>query len=77
MSECKHIARPYAKAVFEVAKESNSLQSWSDLLNNLSLISNDELVVDLVNSPSTSSNRLAEIIFDILSDTSDLQKKLH
>ncbi|MDC0535063.1 F0F1 ATP synthase subunit delta [Francisellaceae bacterium] len=74
MSECKHIARPYAKAVFEVAKESHSLQSWSDLLNNLSLISNDELVVDLVNSPSTSSNRLAEIIFDILSDTSDLQK---
>ena len=74
MSECKHIARPYAKAVFEIAKESNALQSWLELLNNLSSISNNCSIVDLVNSPSTSNDKLSRLILDILSDTNIQQK---
>ena len=38
MSETVTIARPYAQAVFRLARESSSLPLWSDRLQRLALI---------------------------------------
>lgn len=45
------IARPYAKAIFEIALENNELQKWSDLLYIFASISLDKDVVALIEKP--------------------------
>lgn len=74
MSEHKHIARPYAKAVFDIAKDSNTLDGWLELLHNLVFISNDQSMVELINAPSTTNEQLSNLILSILgSDLSSEQ----
>ena len=44
MDELRTIARPYAKAVFDVAAASSSLTEWSDFLKQCSsLLANNEI----------------------------------
>lgn len=51
MSELTTTARPYARAVFESAQESEELSSWSDALSFMgSVVSNDE-VGQLLSNP--------------------------
>jgi len=51
MSELTTAARPYARAVFESAQESEELSSWSDALSFMgSVVSNDE-VGQLLSNP--------------------------
>ena len=38
MAESTSLARPYARAAFESARESNQLDAWSDSLNLLSVV---------------------------------------
>jgi F0F1-type ATP synthase delta subunit len=42
MSDFEKIARPYSKALFELAAESKSLQAWSDSLKVAAAIVDDE-----------------------------------
>jgi len=42
MSDFETIARPYSKALFEMALESKSLQAWSDSLTAAAAIADDE-----------------------------------
>ena len=38
MAELKTVARPYAKAVFEVAKEQGQITEWADMLSILAAV---------------------------------------
>lgn len=50
MSELIPLARPYAKAVFNIASESGSIEQWSALLTTLSQVcSDDEVAQGLAN----------------------------
>ena len=42
MAESVTIARPYAQAVFRLARESNSLAAWSDRLQRLATIAHGD-----------------------------------
>jgi len=53
MADKQTLARPYARAVFEVAKEQGALESWLNLLSCLALISNHGEVLQFLRSPST------------------------
>ena len=41
MAEISTIARPYAQAVFDLAKEQKQLQAWSETLSLLSQVVDD------------------------------------
>jgi len=50
MAEKTTIARPYAEAVFELAKDKGDLKSWSDKMELLSAIaSNDDMAMVIAN----------------------------
>lgn len=51
MSELTTAARPYARAVFEMAENTGKLGEWSDMLGFMSGIANNEQVVELLASP--------------------------
>jgi F-type H+-transporting ATPase subunit delta len=60
------IARPYALAVFEYARESGDMDKWSALLNRLSLIVQDRQMRLVLSSPKVSDEELKEILADLM-----------
>jgi len=67
--ENQTIARPYAKAVFRFASESNKLDDWSVMLNSLALAAEDSHVKQFINSPTISRDERAQVVCDVLADT--------
>ena len=65
MAESITIARPYAEAVFKLAKEKNSLSHWSEMLSNAVQITEVAPVQELIGNPNVSASKLKEIIFNI------------
>ena len=69
MLEHTTIARPYARAVFEQAKEENDFDRWSGLLNILVIIVTDNRMKSLIDNPKVSDEMLFGIIQDICGNT--------
>lgn len=68
MADNASIARPYAKAVFDLAKDTDSFESWSGALSHMATISKDEDFNALVNDPRVDANRLTELMIDLTKD---------
>jgi len=72
MAELATIARPYANAVFELAKSENTLEQWSRMLAVLDGTARNATVALLLSSPDLGPHakafRLAEICGDELDD---------
>ena len=59
----------YAQAIFEIAKEKDSLESWMQELTLLSETSQNTEFVSLVNSPTVASNQKKDFVDKIFSDS--------
>ena len=68
MAEPITLARPYAKAVFQVAVESNDLADWSQMLRQIALVCKDERVAILLSSPVITAEEQAVKLIDIFGD---------
>ncbi|MDX1795345.1 MAG: F0F1 ATP synthase subunit delta [Hydrogenovibrio sp.] len=66
MAELMTIARPYAEAVFAVAKEQGKLESWSHELANLAAIVSDEAMQAFMAKPTTTMDELIEVINSVM-----------
>lgn len=75
MAEKSTLARPYAKALFELANENNELQSWSDKLAILSQVSADEQVADLIANPEVANEDVISLFESVGGDALDEQAK--
>jgi F-type H+-transporting ATPase subunit delta len=75
MAELITVARPYAEAVFRLAKESNTLSLWSDVLGNLALIANDPTVLDVVANPKCSAVQVQELLVGLLGADANAEVK--
>lgn len=73
MAESVTIARPYAEAVFLVAKEGGALPVWSKRLAFLALVVEDPAMHGVIGNPAFS---VAEITRTILSLTDDKDQQL-
>ena len=68
MAEPITLARPYAKAVFQVAVESNDLAGWSQMLRQIALVCKDERVATLLSSPIITAEEQAEKLIGLFGD---------
>lgn len=72
MSELTEVARSYAQAAFNVAKEStdatNGLSSWSDQLQLLAIIIDHQEIRKLINQPQVETDVLTNLVKDICGD---------
>jgi F-type H+-transporting ATPase subunit delta len=68
MAETRTIARPYAEAVFKLAKTSGTLPAWSEMLQLLAAIAADEQVKVLIGNPKVLPRRLGELLLGICGD---------
>ena len=71
MAERITIARPYAKAVFQLAREQQQLPAWSSILERGANAVQDARVAPLLGSPHATPDQLAELIAGIAGDGAD------
>jgi len=73
MSQNTTLARPYAKAAFEVANQSGDLTSWSAMLHTVSAVVTSSKVNELLSLPSQSGEQQAARVVEICGDEIDKQ----
>lgn len=62
--ELQTLARPYAKAVFEVAHDEKALAPWGEFLASLAAVMRDPKLKSLIGSPALSRDQLADVLID-------------
>jgi len=65
MAELVTIARPYAEAVFQLAREKSNLPGWSDMLALLAAVARDPQVRACINNPNFSTQQIENLILGI------------
>lgn len=68
MAELTTLARPYARAAFEVAVADGTLDEWSQTLQTLAAVVKDEKVAARLGSPSLVAEAKAQTLTDICRD---------
>ena len=68
MAELTTIARPYAKAAFEFAREQKDLDTWSSSLATLSAVTADAKVTSFLDSPVLTASQKAQSLVDLCGD---------
>lgn len=71
MSQNTTLARPYAKAAFEIASQTDALTGWSTMLHTVAAVVSSERVAALLSSPSLSGEQQAAAVIDICGDEID------
>ena len=66
MTELTTVARPYAEAVFRLAKETGSLAGWSQALANLALIASNREAQTVFSSPGFTVAQMKTLLLDLL-----------
>ncbi len=65
MAENITIARPYAEAVFRLARETNTLDQWSQELSLLAQIVADQRVAQCISNPNVTRAQLEELVLGV------------
>jgi F-type H+-transporting ATPase subunit delta len=65
VAERATIARPYAKAAFQYARDANTFAQWSRGLQTLAEIVADPRVAQLTKAPSLTAAELADLVIDV------------
>jgi len=68
MADYASIARPYAKAIFELAKESKSYADWTNVLSNAATATEDEDFQALIADPKVNKEKLTDLLVEISGD---------
>ena len=71
MSELTTMARPYARAVFELARDSKSFDTWSDRLQMLAAVVSDPEMMKTLEAPKLTHQQRASMIENVCSDYLD------
>jgi F-type H+-transporting ATPase subunit delta len=66
MAELSTLARPYAKAVFELARDEGRLAEWSALLAGLAAAVRDRQVAAAIGHPAIGRGQLAEVLIQAM-----------
>jgi F-type H+-transporting ATPase subunit delta len=66
MAEPLTIARPYAEAAYELAKQHNALQAWLEMLSVAANVSDNEKVQAYIDNPKVGSKQKEDLFFSIL-----------
>jgi F-type H+-transporting ATPase subunit delta len=69
MAELSTLARPYAKAAFEYAVSADDLQGWSNNLEVVAAVAQQEAVIKLLSSPSYTAAQQAQKTIEICGDS--------
>lgn len=67
MAEFTTLARPYAKAAFEYAQQTDSIGQWEVFLAKASAVVSDEAFAQLLDNPAVTTEQKVRVLMDIAS----------
>lgn len=73
MSELNTVARPYAQAAFDLARDAGTLTKWSDMLGFAAAVAVDSAMRDAIDSPNMSVEQQADLFTQVCADKLDDQ----
>ncbi|WP_020405478.1 F0F1 ATP synthase subunit delta [Hahella ganghwensis] len=65
MAESITLARPYAKAAFELARDTSQLNEWSEQLALTAALAGDQDMVRILAHPALTSDQKAQVMIDV------------
>ncbi|EWG98310.1 F0F1 ATP synthase subunit delta [Halomonas sp. BC04] len=65
MAETSTVARPYAKAAFEYARDHKALEAWSDMLVKLGQVVAERDAQKLIASPKIATDRKVDMVIEV------------
>jgi F-type H+-transporting ATPase subunit delta len=68
MAELSTLARPYAKAAFEYARDKGSLAQWSEQLATAAAVAAAEGMAKVLDNPSLTAEQQTQILNDVCGD---------
>jgi F-type H+-transporting ATPase subunit delta len=68
MSDMTQVARPYARAAFDLAQAQDTLQAWDDELELLAAIASDSQMHSLLSNPRLPRPDRAQLVLDVAGD---------
>lgn len=68
MAELTTLARPYAKAAFEYARDKQALAEWSEQIATAARVSTDPRIKALLQDPADAGQRQADVLADVCGD---------
>lgn len=74
MANLSSIARPYALAAFETAREKQTLPAWKAFLESAAVVAKNRSVLRLLGNPEVPSAELAKLFKEVLSSVSDKEQ---
>jgi len=75
MAQETTIARPYAEAAFELARDADALAGWADALALAASVVADARVDAVLGNPRVDDERKAGLILEVCGDALDLQQR--
>ena len=75
MSSLTTLARPYAKAAFELARSDDNLASWDEMLSAVAIVTADEGMANWLLSPHSTAEKAVEIIVEAVG--ADVDPRFH
>ncbi len=75
MINLSSLARPYAKAAFEAARDANALDAWKAFLSSAALIAKNAQVQRALATPETSTEQVLGFFESVLAATLDEKRK--
>jgi len=73
MAESTTLARPYAKAAFQTARQDSALEEWSAMLGLSAAVAGQATVSSVLSDPSLSNEQIAKALIEVCGD--DLNSK--
>lgn len=70
MADLSTLARPYAKAAFDYAKEHHAVNEWQDYLNVMNAIISDKAFADYINNPAVAAQAKVATLKDLYNQSS-------
>ncbi|GLS28226.1 F0F1 ATP synthase subunit delta [Marinibactrum halimedae] len=71
MAELTTLARPYARAAFEYAREASDLQGWSEMLSVMAAVSQADAVKKVMASPTQTAAQKGETFVELCGDAAN------
>lgn len=75
MANLSSIARPYAFAAFEVARQAKEISQWQIFLETAAQIAKDPSLARLLNNPEISTKELYDLFANIMPDMLDDERR--
>ena len=75
MAELSTLARPYAKAAFEYARDKEALAQWAQQLAMAAAVTMDDAMVTVLSSPALTAEQQAQTVTEVCGDA--LSAELH